>query len=40
MKNTSALLRFCGVRQFTTVRMLSAISVILGLTGYGFVPRL
>jgi len=38
MKNTSSTAPFLGVRQITTVGMLSAISVILGLTGYGFVP--
>jgi len=38
MKNTSDTAPFLGVRQITTVGMLSAISVILGLTGYGFVP--
>ncbi|MHC1721542.1 MAG: ECF transporter S component [Clostridiaceae bacterium] len=38
MKNTSSTTPFLGVRQITTVGMLSAISVILGLTGYGFIP--
>jgi uncharacterized membrane protein len=27
-----------GVRQITVVGMLSAVSIILGLTGYGFIP--
>lgn len=27
-----------GVRQITTIGMLSSISIILGLTGYGFIP--
>lgn len=38
MVNKSKKAPFMGVRQITTVGMLSAISVILGLTGYGFVP--
>lgn len=38
MKNTSSSAPFLGVRQITTVGMLSAISVILGMTGYGFIP--
>lgn len=39
-KNTenTAKLEKLGTRQITTVGMLSAITVILGLTGYGFVP--
>lgn len=29
---------FLGVRQITTIGMLSAISILLGISGYGFVP--
>lgn len=38
MENKSKRAPFLGVRQITTAGMLSAISIILGLTGYGFVP--
>jgi uncharacterized membrane protein len=38
MENKSKNTPFLGVRQITTVGMLSAISIILGITGYGFVP--
>ncbi|MBP1743986.1 MAG: hypothetical protein H6Q58_964 [Firmicutes bacterium] len=38
MENRSKQTPFLGVRQITTVGMLSAISIILGITGYGFVP--
>lgn len=37
MQRQSRTMTF-GVRQITTVGMLSAISIILGLTGYGFIP--
>ncbi len=38
MEKNSKRAPFLGVRQITTAGMLSAISIILGLTGYGFVP--
>jgi uncharacterized membrane protein len=38
MENKSKRAPFLGVRQITTAGMLSAISIILGLSGYGFVP--
>lgn len=38
MQKDLRMSRKFGLRQLTTVGMLSAISVILGLTGYGFVP--
>ena len=37
LKNTSRAFKF-GTRQLTIIGMLSAISIILGLTGYGFIP--
>jgi len=38
MENRSKQAPFLGVRQITTVGMLSAISIILGISGYGFIP--
>jgi len=37
LKNTLSAHKF-GTRQLTITGMLSAISIILGLTGYGFIP--
>lgn len=36
-RKTNASKKF-GLKQITTIGMLSAISVVLGLTGYGFIP--
>lgn len=38
MENRTKQTSFLGVRQITTVGMLSAISIILGVSGYGFIP--
>lgn len=38
MKNISKTAPFMEARQITTVGMLSAISIVLGITGYGFIP--
>jgi len=38
MKNNFTSSKKIGTRQLTVVGMLSAISIILGLTGYGFIP--
>ena len=38
MKNNFTSSKKIGTRQLTVVGMLSAISIVLGLTGYGFIP--
>lgn len=38
MNNNTISARKFGTRQITIIGMLSAVSVVLGLTGYGFIP--
>ena len=38
MKRAAVVQSRSGIRQLTTVGMLSAICVVMGMTGYGFIP--